>query len=67
MNDLFGYAFARLERGKDKRTEFAQIWENYISTHPWDTVVNEVAERTFELRVAVLTPTPSELSLIFSE
>jgi len=67
MQDLFSFAFARLDRAEAKRREFGEAWGKYISVHPWDIDVRAVERCEFEILAVVREPAPVELSLIFSE
>lgn len=67
MHDLFGLAFARLDRAEAKRREFGEVWAEYISVHPWDIDVRAAGPCAFEILAVVREPAPAELSLVFSE
>lgn len=67
MQELYDLAFARHDRAKAKRREFAECWANYISVHPWDIDVRNVDPRTLEILAVMREPAPVELALIFSE
>lgn len=67
MQDLYFLAFARHDRAKVKRREFAECWARYISVHPWDIDVRNVDPSTLEILTVLREPAPVELALIFSE
>jgi hypothetical protein len=60
-------AFARIDHAGAKREDFAGAWSRYINAHPWDTKLQLVAERTFEITVHVREAAPATLSLAFSD
>lgn len=67
MQQLYDLAFARHDRARDKRREFAECWAMYISVHPWDIDVRNVDPCTLEILAVTREPAPVELALIFSE
>jgi len=67
MQQLYDLAFARHDRARDKRREFAECWARYISVHPWDIDVRNVDPCTLEILAVTREPAPVELALIFSE
>ncbi len=67
MQQLYYLAFARHDRARDKRREFAECWARYISVHPWDIDVRNVDPCTLEILAVTREPAPVELALIFSE
>lgn len=67
MQQLYDLAFARHDRARDKRREFAECWAMYISVHPWDIDVRNVDRCTLEILAVTREPAPVELALIFSE
>ncbi len=67
MQELYDLAFARHDRAIVKRREFAECWAKYISVHPWDIDVRNVAPCTLEILAVMREPAPIELTLTFSE
>jgi len=67
MQRLYDLAFARHDRARGKRREFAECWARYISAHPWDIDVRNVDPCTLEILAVTREPAPVELALIFSE
>ena len=67
IQELYDGAFARHARARAKRREFGECWANYISVHPWDIDVRNVAPSTLEILAVTREPAPVELALVFSE
>lgn len=67
MQQLVDFAFARLDRAKDKRAEFGTEWAAYIEPHPWDIDINVLSDTQFEFSAIQREPAPAVLSMIFSE
>ena len=67
MQPLFDLAFARLDRAKYKRVEFAHEWGAYIDNHPWDIDITVLSDTEFEFTAIQLDPAPVVLSLVFRE
>ena len=67
MQQLFDFAFARLDHAELKRREFGESWKQYISHHPWDIDVRNVAPTTFEILAVTREQAPVQLSLAFSD
>ncbi|MEE2523605.1 hypothetical protein V1639_13300 [Pseudarthrobacter sp. J75] len=67
MQQLFDFAFARLDRAESKRREFGESWAQYISHHPWDIDVRNVTPTTFEILAVTREQAPVQISLAFSD
>lgn len=67
MQQLFDLAFARLDRAKDKRAEFAHEWGTYIDNHPWDIDITVLSDTEFEFYAIQREPAPAVLSMVFGE
>lgn len=67
MQQLFDFAFARLDHAESKRREFGDSWNRYISQHPWDIDVRNVTPTTFEILAITREQAPAQLSLAFSD
>lgn len=67
MQQIFDFAFARLDHAESKRREFGESWSRYISHHPWDIDVRNVTPTTFEILAVAREQAPVQLSLAFSD
>jgi hypothetical protein len=67
MQQLFDLALARLDRAKDKRVEFGSVWNTFIERHPWDIDLSQISSTEFEFFAMQREPTPTALSMVFSE
>ncbi|NUT72732.1 hypothetical protein [Pseudarthrobacter sp. C4D7] len=67
MQQLFDFAFARLNHAASKRREFGESWKQYISNHPWDIDVRNLTPTTFEILAVTREQAPVQLSLAFSD
>lgn len=63
----FDAAFAKLDHATLRRAEFAGIWADYVSRHPWEPRLRQGSPGRFEVVLVVQDPAPAALSLVFSE
>jgi hypothetical protein len=65
--DLFATAWARFDRANELRKRMAEIWNDYIETHPFTPDVEAQGDGVFILRVWEDKPPPLDLAVAVGE
>lgn len=65
--DLFAPAWARVDRADELRERMAQLWNDYISSHPFTPSLIGEGDGVYILRVWEDQPPPAELAVATGE
>jgi hypothetical protein len=65
--DLFAAAWARADRSAELREQMAELWNDYLSTHPFSPSLIGQGDGVYILRIWEDVPPPSELAVATGE
>lgn len=65
--DLFGSCWTRWERANDHRSAMSQVWNNYLTDHPFDFSLDHRDGGEFILHVHQSHPVPALFAVLCGE